>query len=273
VSAKDLREDVVSGLSHEEMQILGGEIRVKETEQTGERKLPWLVDIFLYPATTSGMIHVAVFLIAPILIDLLYRFVLSHAGPYGALLSFILYMFLIVYACRYFSDCVRDSAAGGVRAPEILGSTFGKDEMLEQYITMLACYAFFFGPVTFYRGYIHFSNAQVNNAIFWPLLAYGLFFFPMGILAVVMFDSINGLNPILLICSIVSTFFQYCGLLFFIAALCVLRIQILTLSIRQRWGTFAKVVPNLVLIWLLFVAAHIIGRFYWRYQEKLNWEA
>ncbi len=33
----------------------------------------------------------------------------------------------------------------------------------------------------------------------------------MSILAVVMFDSINGVNPILIVRSIISTFVQYCG--------------------------------------------------------------
>jgi DNA-directed RNA polymerase subunit RPC12/RpoP len=241
-------EDVVDGLSLEERQLLDGEIRVDDGEQTGERKLPWLVDIFLYPTTASGMIHIAVFVIVPILIGLLSRFVLSYARHYGAILSAILYIFLIGYMFHYFS---------------------GKNEMLEQYFTLFACYAFFFGPVTFYRGYIHLSNAQIDNAIFWPLLAYGAFFFPMGILAVVMFDSINGLSPILLICSIASTFFQYCALIILIFILGVLpaalnRILPPSLIISR--------IPSAVRIYLIMVMAHLLGRFYWRYQGKLNWE-
>jgi len=263
------REDVIDGLSLEERQLLDGEIRVDDVEQTGERKLPWLADIFLYPTTMSGMIHIFFFVIVPILIGLLNRFVLSYAYHYGTIVSAILYIFLVGYMFHYFVECVRDSAAGGVRAPEILGSTLGKDEMLEQYFTLFACYAFFFGPVTFYRSYIYFYNTQMNNAIFWSLLAYVVFFFPMGILAVVMFDSINGLNPILLICSIASTFFQYCALIIFI---CILGFLPVALNWILPQSLIISYISSAVGIYLIMVIAHLLGRFYLRYQEKLNWE-
>lgn len=267
--AQKRREDVVDGLSLEERQLLDGEIRVDDDEQAGERKLPWLVDIFLYPTTTSGMIHIAFFVIVPILIGLLNRFVLLYASYYGTIVSAILYIFLIGYMFYYFVECVRDSAAGGLRAPEIFGSTFGKDKMLEQYFTLFACYAFFFGPITFYRSYIYFYHTQMNNAIFWSLFAYGIFLFPMGILAVVMFDSINGLNPILLICSIASTFFQYWALILFI---CVLGFLPVALKWILPQSLIISFISSAVRIYLIMVIAHLLGRFYWRYQDKLNWE-
>ncbi|MEA3226431.1 MAG: hypothetical protein U9Q07_10820, partial [Planctomycetota bacterium] len=49
-SVAKLNEEVVSDLSREERQILGGETRDDETEQTARRRFPWPVDIFLYPA-------------------------------------------------------------------------------------------------------------------------------------------------------------------------------------------------------------------------------
>lgn len=263
-------EDDVSDMSLEERQKLDGKIRVDEPEQAEERKLPWLVDIFLYPTSASGMIHIAIFVIAPILIGLLSRFVFSYAGLYGGILSLILYVLLTGYMFYYFGECIRDSATGGLRASDTLTSAPGTSDLFEQFVSLFACYAFFLGPVTFYRSYIYFTNTQMNSAIYWPLLAYGVFFFPMGILAVVMFNSVNGLNPILLICSIASTFFQYCGLVVFFSGLYFLRILIL--SVGQRWGILANVMSNIVLIWLLLVTAHLLGRFYWRYQEKLNWE-
>jgi len=263
-------EDDVSDMSLEERQKLDGEIRVDETEQNGERKLPWLADILLYPTSASGMIHIAIFLIVPILIGLLSRYVFSFVRHYGGILSLILYVLLIGYMFYYFAECIRDSAAGGLRTPETLTSTPGSSDMLEQFVSLFACYAFFLGPVTFYRSYIYFSSTQMNSAIFWSLYAYGGFFFPMGILAVVMFNSVNGLNPILLICSIASTFFQYCGIVIFFSGLYVLRTLIL--SVGQQWGILANVTSNIVLIWLLLVTAHLLGRFYRRYQEKLNWE-
>jgi endogenous inhibitor of DNA gyrase (YacG/DUF329 family) len=271
-SAAKLNEEAVSGLSREERQILGGETRDDEAEQTARRRFLWPVDIFLYPANASGLIHIAIFVIVPILLKLLHRFFLSGARHYGGLLILAFYVFLIGYILSYLAECIRDSARGELRASNSPSAISGRDEILGQCVVWLACYAFFFGPATFYGGYVHFREVETNNVILGLLLAYGIFFFPMGILAAAMFDSVNGLNPILLICSIASTFLQYCGLVIFLACLAFLRVGLSMLSFGRRWGILADVVPNLLLIWLLLVAVHLIGRFYWRYQEKLNWE-
>jgi len=265
-------KDTLDGLSLEERQLLAGEMKVVETGQTGERALPWLVDIFLYPTNASGIVHILIFLVTPILINLLDRFVFSFAYHYGTLVTRILYVFLVGYAFFYFSECIRDSAAGGIRAPDTLSSNLGKDQMLEQFLTLLACCAVFGGPAIFYRGYAYFTQTEVSNAIFWSLLAPGAFLFPMGVLAVVMFDSINGLNPVLLLCSVANTFFQYCGLAIVFSAFLLVRVQMLLWSAKYQWGILTRILPDLILLWLLFVVTHLIGRFYWQYEEKLNWE-
>ena len=41
----------------------------EEPPLADECKLPWLIDTFLYPISTSGMIHLAFFVIVPILIN------------------------------------------------------------------------------------------------------------------------------------------------------------------------------------------------------------
>lgn len=51
-------KDTLDGLSLEERQLLAGEMKIVETGQTGERALPWLVDIFLYPMNASGIVHI-----------------------------------------------------------------------------------------------------------------------------------------------------------------------------------------------------------------------
>ena len=37
-------------------------------------------------------------------------------------------------------------------------------------------------------------------------------------------------------------------------------------------SVLSALVTKLVVVYLLLVAAHLLGRFYWRNQEKLNWE-
>jgi hypothetical protein len=103
----------------------------------------------------------------------------------------------------------------------------------------------------------------------------------MGILAVAMFESVSGLNPILIFRSIVSTFLPYCGLVVLFYGLSVLFvIGIIGSLLGVRGVTGGSLLSAILLIilmlagfvWLLLVAAHLLGRFYWLYKEKLNWE-
>lgn len=249
-----------------------------EAESAGQRKLPWIIDIFLYPISVPGLTVLGVIIAIPLLIDILAKLL----GPFGFFVSipgFFVKIVVGLYVYWYFCECIRNSAEGGLRAPETIGSMASLGEMFWQFLRLVACYASFFGPVTFYVAYNDFSYAKTSSAVFWSLQTYGIFFFPMGILAVVMFDSVKGLNPVLLIQSIISAFLQYCGLviLFYgLAALFIVGIVGLVFTgIVGGWTLSAfltLVFVSMGFVWLLFVAGHLLGRFYWKYQGKLNWE-
>ena len=84
-----------------------------------------------------------------------------------------------------------------------------------------------------------------------------------------MFDSIAGLNPRLIYKSISNTFWQYFGLvLLFIAAILV----IVVLGQKVKGSVHLVILARCAAFYLLFVGAHLLGRFYWKYQEKLKWE-
>jgi DNA-directed RNA polymerase subunit RPC12/RpoP len=249
-----------------------------KAEAAGQRKLPWIIDIFLYPTSVPGLTVIGVIIAIPLLIDILSILL----GPFGFFVSipgFFVKIVVGLYIYWYFCECIRDSAEGGLRAPETVGSMASLGEMFWQFLRLVACYAFFFGPVTFYVAYNDFSYAKTSSAVFWSLQTYGIFFFPMGILAVVMFDSVKGLNPVLLIQSIISAFLQYCGLVILFYGLAVLFIigivGLVLAGIAGGWVLLALLIlllVSVVFIWLLFVAGHLLGRFYWKYQGKLNWE-
>ena len=169
----------------------------------------------------------------------------------------------MLYMYWYLCHCVRDSAEGNIRAPDVLVSSPTIGDMFFQTMKVVICLLFFSAPML-----IYFYNTRSTDFIFWLLFGFAVFFFPMGFLAVIMFDSINGLNPILLIGSILSTFFQYLGLLFLFFILGWLIVQIFS-------ATFVSVILNFFLlatiVYLALVTAHLLGRFYWRNQEKLRW--
>jgi hypothetical protein len=92
-----------------------------------------------------------------------------------------------------------------------------------------------------------------------------------------MFDSISGLHPVLLIGSIFSAFFQYCGLVLLITGIVLGFRAIQTIQTNDtQQGAFYMIIMeavfSVILLYISFVVAHLIGRFFWRNQEKLNWE-
>jgi hypothetical protein len=128
-------------------------------------------------------------------------------------------------------------------------------------------------PAAFY-----FTYANKTDRIFWALVACAVFFFPMGLLAVVMFDTSSAFNPLLWIGSIFSTFFQYCGLVLLVSGIAFAFLTLIGIGEPQEAEQITIGVKILgavfscLLIYMAFVVAHLLGRFYWRYQEKLNWE-
>ncbi len=257
----------------EEAEDFRDELEEDHTEPPGKRKLPWPLDIFLYPISTPGLTILAIIIGIPLVFRIVVKLLSILILRFPPLLvflalfvpiAFIVRIIMGLYLYWYFCECIRDSAAGGLRAPETMGGAPGLGDMFWQMIRVVVCCAFFFAPIL-----IYFINTRETDIIFWSLLTYGVFFFPMGLLAVIMFDSFAGLNPFLFIASIFSTFFQYCGLIILFGLLSFLFIK--TSSIlpqSQILGFFL----GIGFIYLLIVAAHLLGRFYFRYQEKLYWE-
>jgi len=235
-----------------------------ETEPVDERRLPWLIDIFLYPFSVPGLKNLAIFIGVPLLIDILWTILPIQLSCLFFLVTVVINIVIFLYIYWYFVECVRDSADGGVRAPEGLGSTPGFMGMFWQAVNVIGCLAIFFTPFVLYMLF-----AKRADIIFWLLLIYAVFFFPMGLLAVIMFDSAIGLNPRLLIRSISSTFYPYCGLVLLFVTPVVLTGMLHAEVQESRLWIF---IIRSVVTYLALVGAHLLGRFYWRYQDKFNWD-
>ena len=242
-----------------------------EVEKPPVRKLPWIMDMFLYPTSTSGLINLGIFWILPILLGLIGRIL---PIPFiWAIASLI----VAAYMYYYFMECIRDSAKGSIRAPENIGSMPSMGDAISQAMEIVASVVIFWGPVAAYSMYKSFWQSSGSgftydprtDVLFWLLLAYGIFFFPMGLLALAMFDSTSAFNPLLWIASIFSTFFHYSSLVLFFCVLAWLVSRVIS-SFPQSW-LFAYLF-GVAFIYLAMVAAHLLGRFYYLNSKKLNWE-
>ena len=84
-----------------------------------------------------------------------------------------------------------------------------------------------------------------------------------------MFDSITGFNPYIWIRSIISTFIPYFGIIVFF----VLIIALIVSTERLLSSWYLNFVTEFINLWLMLVWAHMLGRFYYKYEEQLYWEA
>jgi len=234
-----------------------------EPEPAPERKLPWPIDILLYPVSKPCLITLAIVVIIPFLLNIFAIMV----GPFWMIVFFpglVVRIIIGLYFYWYVAESVRDSAAGGLRGPETMGNAPGLGDMLWQMLQIVGCFAVCFVPLL-----IYYVRTERIDMVYWSLLGYAAVFFPMGLLAVVMFDSFSGLNPILIVGSILSTFFQYCAMVALLFGVVFLFHKAASVVAESL---LLSAVLYLARMYLALVAAHILGRFFFRYQEKLNWE-
>lgn len=251
-----------SALAYAQAPLLGS-VR-SEPEPIPQRKLPWIIDIFLFPMSLLSLVLLLFCLTVPIIV----RIVLFACGPFMPIVlpfAWIIVIMLYVYAFWYFSASIAHSAEGQIRAPSAAIDAPGIWDMLLQVFRAIICLLCFFFPMIFYLG-----RTQTFDTIFWLLFAFGVFMFPMGLLAVNILDSFAGLNPVLIIGSALNTLLPYS---------CIVAIYfgigfLFTLAGPfWREGREIFYVSIAGIFYLLLVAGHLLGRFYFKYQEKLSWDA
>jgi hypothetical protein len=237
----------------------------EEIEPADGSGLPWLIDALLYPLNLAGIVHL---ISLWLLVCLLCPLVMDGLGLGTEYIPFV-YTLPVAYVVYYLAECLRDSAGGGRRLPDFWmhPGDSSKWDCISQLFLVVGCVAVCFGPVSGY-----YIVRERTDWIYWLLLAGGGFFFPMALLAVVLFDSFNALNPLLIMGSIVSTFLPYGAmvLLFFGGAWLFVGIDFRLYNFRLL--PLVPFVLRVVQLYLIFVAVGLLGRFYQRHKEKLNWE-
>jgi len=236
----------------------------KEVQYAEQRKLPWFVDIFFYPLSLSGLKHLVLFVGIPALMIVVSFFIPEVLMFLFVLISTFVSLLLFLYMFWYFAECIRDSADGWVRAPEGMGSLPDVSDMLSQMVHTIGCFFFFLMPIVLY---ILFTRRV--DIIAGLLMIAAIIFYPISFLSIILHDSVSGLNPGILLRSIRNTFWPYMGLvLLFVLFAGMVGLFFLELQPSILWGF----VFRFVVYYAAFILAHLTGRFYWRYKEKLEWD-
>lgn len=227
------------------------------------RRLPWFVDIFLYPISASGLVNLVILSFLPRMLPPLGHLdYWMHLPP-----SITIIVVLVGYLIYCLSDCIRHSAGGNRRAPDIelsLSILMNAGELIWLILNTFICVVVCVGPLTAYL--IITKQADI---IFWLLVTYGILYLPMVLLGLVLFDSLRALNPILIIASMLNVFLPYCGLVLLFFAVCGV-IAILLVIMPQSF--IISYLLSVVCIYLAMIMAHVLGRFCYQYRERLNWE-
>ena len=149
--------------------------------------------------------------------------------------------------------------------PEFSG--FG--ELLGKWFQFFATLAICFGPGIF----LVFQGERLDNVGYGlaglALGLGGLLYFPMAILAVAMFDSLGGLNPILVGKSIFAVKGHYFVTLVVLAI--VLAIQGLTTGLSRVIPIAGHLLDELDALWSAVFVARLLGGLYLVNRQKLGW--
>jgi hypothetical protein len=240
------------------------ENKPNEAQSAEDRKLPWFIDIFLYPLSLPGLKHLLIFAGIPTLMVVVIYFLPTILIYLLSFVCLAVNVLLFLYLFWYLAECIRDSADGWVRAPRGMGSIPDLSDMLSQMIYTIGCFIFFLLPTVFY---VLFTGRI--DVIAWLLMIAAMFFYPISFLSIILHDSVSGLDPRVLLRSIRNTFWPYFGLvLLFVLFAGLVRIIFLELQI----SIFLNFVLRFVVFYMAFILAHLTGRFYWRYKDRLKWD-
>ncbi len=242
----------------------------------GKRAKPWYIDIFLYPVSTSGVINFLMLTLLPPFFALIAM--LFFMIPVLSFFGFFFIMFTLIFRAYFFwymAECVRGSCMGLTRAPSVYNSA-GDDfwSVLSFYFSLFACHLLCFAPAP-----ISLLYNYEFGILYWALTVVGCLFFPILYLSIVVIDSSSAWNPVMLIMSMIRLMPQY---LIFPAVIfgfiCLIHSMVFCLVDHDSSGLLLLLISPLIkpvviaiAVYFSFIAAHLLGRFYWKNAHRLDW--
>ncbi len=227
-----------------------------------------LIDVLLYPMSFDGLAGIALFALGLWIVGLLPMVFYPESPPRTIMIRIItamvlLYLFIAWCAALYFAHCVFDSAQGGTRAPAIWSGYVYTGGDLPSMMLI--------GAVAFCLGFTALYAAVTRDlgVYFWILTATGVFFLPMLLLACTLFGGREALKPTLIVTSIAATLPAYLGL---IVRLVLLTTFATLIHWDSWWLGLPRVFPYAADLYVLWIAGHLLGRFYLRQKDKLGWD-
>ncbi len=224
-----------------------------------------LIDVLLYPMSFEGLIRLAIVAFGLWIVRLFHILDVSLAHDPDTVVEIVAwYLFLAWWAALYFGHCVFDSAKGGRRAPVLWSEGYMYTGGDLPSMMLIGAVAFCLGLAVLYGVF-----TRDFGPYFWIPVSLGAFFLPMLLLACTLFGSTEALNLAMIFTSIVATFPAYVGL--------IVRLVLLTaVAGLVHWYSWQldlpRIFPYVTDLYALWIAGHLLGRFYLRQKDRLGWK-
>lgn len=202
---------------------------------------------------------------------------LGMAGMVGGVVS-------AGYLLTYMQSIIHSTAVGEEEMPPLPGLTNFWEDILLPYFQLMGLMLISFAPAIGVRWWVIATQQESMGLLVQAVFALGYLYFPMGLLALAMLDSVAAANPLLVIPSILKVPLEY--LVTLIALAGVLGISELgdsmlrvlfprgvgTHSVAKLLELFAaQAFWSLASLYLLIVSMRILGLLYLTNKDKLGW--
>jgi len=234
-----------------------------------------LTGAFKYPFKGDGVVLICAGTILFLLVDGA-RWISKFALIYGLIAFILLTIFGTGYLTAYLRRVISSTAQGDDEMPEWPEIQDYASDVFVPFMQFIGAVVFCFAPMIGLTIYALVRSSEGDSSwLGWATTASmicGCVYFPMAFTAVAISDSVFGVNPLVVIPSIMKVIGQY-----------LLTVVVLAVILLVRWlfhrllGTILPVpllptvITSLIGLYLLVVEMRILGLLYRTNKEKLGW--
>ncbi len=271
-----LKRDDIPSVSLRPLMETGDEPVKKQIESQPPKPNPsFFIYMLTFPLGLSGILHFLIFWLVPFVFAFFYEWdteVCCFFYMFGRIIIPAVFILFFVYFFNYMTNCILYAADDERFAPRFSIQEFpSMGDLFRRGLLFAAGLLLCFGPaflcVMFSNRVYGYERNFLSNPAFLLFLCLGIFLLPMILLSITMIDSIKSLKPSIIINSIMRTIPQYI-LLFLLFNLIAV---IMFLVIVRMENVILSLFAYGIAVYLFFIAAFALGRFYRINEDKLNW--
>lgn len=222
-----------------------------------------LPGIFSYPFKGNGKI---VLISGTVFFGIISFFLHYNIIPF---IGIVVGAFIAGYLCAYMMKVISSSADGEDELPDFPDFYDWWDSVLCPGVKVSGTAIFCFIPALVYYYYV-LTEFSLADPGFLVLIGLGLFYLPMGLIAVSMSGSFASLNPFFIVPSIIKVLDKYLIAFAFLVVVFILEL-VLKKSFLSSIPFLRFFIGSFLLLYFLIIEARVLGLIYNANKERLSW--